>query len=74
MNIQKAQDELYKLSEEYGIVRDKIEALQLTADAIMVKRRELLHRYPVLDLRRIGDRERMVWSASEIAYWGEGCS
>ena len=72
MNIQQAQDELYQLSEEWGVLMDRIKILDTEAAAIVDKRRMLLHRFPVLDLRRIGDRPRTMWSKNEIEYWGEG--
>lgn len=72
MNIQEAQDKLYELSEDFGYLRDQIGVLNDEADKVNDERRELLYQFPILDIRRIGDRERAVYSEEQIKKWGDG--
>jgi hypothetical protein len=72
MNIQQAQDEMYGLSEELADVKYQISILDDRAKILMDKKRLLLYRYPILDIRNIQEALKVKWSSADINRWGEG--
>ena len=71
MNIQQAQNYLYELSEEFGALLDEAKILDKRAAKVNGERRKILQNFPVLDISRIGDKPKKVWTQEEITRWGD---
>ena len=71
MNINEAQEKMYELTEEFQKLNDKIKKVSQQAYKVGEKRRDLITKFPILDINRRDKRFLMKkFSEAEVAEWG----